>query len=77
MTGPEHYVEAESCLDAAKALATAHDATGASLTVADRLIATAQAHATLALAAATAYPAVVDYYGDEDRSSRGWVEVTT
>ncbi len=64
MRGPEHYREAERLLeemDYADDRAT---------------LAAAQVHATLALAAATAYPAVKDYTGDENGSvSRGWAGV--
>jgi hypothetical protein len=73
MTGPQHYKEAVRLLEQAESDARdpmrkyAEDA---------NLIAAAQVHATLALAAATAYKAVVDYTGDEDGSvSRGWADV--
>ena len=50
MTGPEHYVIAEALL------ADAVSAEGADDAVRARLIARAQVHATLALAAATGVP---------------------
>ncbi|MER6860790.1 MULTISPECIES: hypothetical protein [Streptomyces] len=62
MTGPEHYRKAEALLDtAAKNFLLGKDASSA--------LAAAQAHATLALAAATALPP-----GGPDTASRGtWV----
>lgn len=70
MTGPEHYREAETLL--LNVFKTGkHDAA-----LLDIWVKAAQVHATLALAAATAYPAVKDYSGDEDGSvSRGWNSV--
>lgn len=68
MTGPQHYKEAERIL--------AGDAREEGLEPYEAF-ALAQVHATLALAAATAYPAVKDYYGDEGRESRGWALVTS
>ena len=68
MTGPEHYREAERLT----ALATE----GLPAPQHAAVVAEAQVHATLALAAATAYPAVHAYTGDEDGSvSRGWAGV--
>lgn len=83
MTGPEHYREAERLLAegagvvaeirAAKGDETRRDALGKQ---AMGIWAQAQVHATLALAAATAYQAARDYSGDEDGSlSRGWAGV--
>jgi len=74
MNGPEHYRKAESLVAGARKFAEEHtDAV-------DKVRATlacAQVHATLALAAATAYPAVVTYTGDErGEESRGWAQVT-
>jgi hypothetical protein len=68
MNGPEHYREAERLAELATEAPTAERAM--------YLAAKAQVHASLALAAATAYPAVKDYTGDEDGSvSRGWAGV--
>jgi hypothetical protein len=80
VNGPEHYREAERLLVQAAAVPAAASARGDSLVTAQTghamLAAEAQVHATLALAAATAYPAVKDYTGDEDGSvSRGWAGV--
>jgi len=52
VTGPEHYREAERLLDAS-ALRGSGSAEGGPNPVTTRLIAAAQVHATLALAAAT------------------------
>lgn len=92
MTGPEHYTEAERLLTAAAegARATGRTMADTGKSLADRradtatgaqavglLVSQAQAHATLALAAATAYPAIKDYTGDElGAESRGWAAVT-
>ncbi|MBL3808469.1 hypothetical protein [Streptomyces sp. BRB081] len=68
MTGPEHYARAEQLLTDAADILRPHDEGHCE---ADRLIAEAQAHATLALAAATAL-----LPGDPDSASRGaWVSV--
>lgn len=64
MTGPEHYAEAEHLL--AKRM---------SIAVMDTYVAVAQVHATLALAAATAFQAEVAYCGDENTSTRAWAVV--
>lgn len=77
MTGPQHYQTAEELMyrlpddyDAAESV----EGTSQSILTLQR----AQVHATLALAAATAYPAIKDYSGDEDgRESRGWAGVTS
>lgn len=60
MSGPEHYKEAERLLTLG-------------MPEAERR---AQVHATLALAAATAYPALLDYDGGEGGASREWAGVT-
>ena len=76
MTGPEHYAEAERLI--AQAEIDAYDPMRKYAEDAN-IIAIAQVHATLALAAATAYPAVKDYYGDEPATwaeSRGWAGAT-
>lgn len=67
MNGPEHYREAE------RRLAQAHEVEGE---FADYLMAKAQVHATLALAAATAATQATAYDGDEySARSRGWAGV--
>lgn len=50
MTGPEHYAEAENLLSLARGTAGKDER--------DALLGCAQVHATLALAAATARPAI-------------------
>lgn len=87
MSGPEHYREAErllerhtKALDQVKQMVTASSSSpevaAAAVAVANSLVTCAQVHATLALAAATAYDAARDYTGDEDGSlSRGWAGV--
>lgn len=75
MTGPDHYREAERL--AHEALdddgTPPWDPTARCLALLDA----AQVHATLALAAATAYPAIYRYTGDETGSeARGWAQVT-
>lgn len=80
VNGPDHYREAERLLasiSVAQERARAADTSGETLVaVMAQLAAEAQAHATLALAAATAYPALVTYTGDEDGSvSRSWAGV--
>ena len=74
MNGPAHYREAERLLEQAEIDARdpmrkyAEDA---------NVIAAAQVHATLALAAATAYPAIRDYCGDEATEPRDWAGATS
>lgn len=61
VTGPEHYREAE------RLIVQAHQAqadNGPDCGSAE-ILTEAQVHATLALAAATAYPAIRDYCGDD------------
>jgi len=86
MTGPEHYREAERLLNRCRRNAVTWDlerrqlVDGDDITYAaddgsDDLIA-AQVHATLALAAASAYPAVRTYLGDAEYEQREWASVT-
>lgn len=87
MTGPDHFREAERLAAAYKAAVGDVEKMPGDTTrqIEARLFAAsnarslldkAQVHATLALAAATAYPAVKDWCGDEDGSvSRGWAGV--
>ena len=65
MTGPDHFRASERLLGrTVKEL----DVEQCALTLAE-----AQVHATLALAAATAYPAIRDFRGDENNSTtRAW-----
>lgn len=67
MTGPEHYREAERLLARAADSTTYDEAAG--------ITAQAQVHATLALAAATAIPADVRYYGPDSTADREWAGV--
>ena len=71
MKGAEHYRRAESILASIEAGKFTTDASVANAA------ACAQVEATLALAAATAYPAVCDYLGGEDTSCREWTQVTS
>lgn len=68
MTGPEHYREAESLL------ITAEECVSESVDL-PHLLAAAQVHATLALAAATAATPVNHWLGADDTSGRAWTEV--
>lgn len=63
MHGAEHYEAAERLLSKALLLRSDSDSTPADPGAA-HLVAAAQVHATLALAAATALPTVVEYVGD-------------
>ena len=66
MNGPEHYREAERLIDTASGEQPSADH-------AKVILAAAQAHATLALAAAVAGPVASQYDGDENYArSRGW-----
>jgi hypothetical protein len=88
-SGPEHYREAEQLLAAFATTMSAVNArlvekrTGANagerqaIGLAKLLLDQAQVHATLAQAAATAYPAILAYTGDElGAESRAWTNVT-
>jgi len=69
MSGPAHYRESERLLGRAAEL----EAGPCALTIAE-----AQVHATLALAAATAYPAVRDHWAAADSGTpREWAEVAS
>ena len=76
MTGPGHYRESE------RLLASTQDSGGevasddVTLAISNTLAA-AQVHATLALAAATAYPAVREYWGGDTGTAREWSEVAS
>lgn len=73
MSGPEHYREAERILDEDLVDAAEQQIKPEGAAV---IVAQAQVHATLALAAATAADQATAYDGDEDHSrSRGWAGV--
>ncbi|MDQ3987761.1 MAG: hypothetical protein M3291_00915 [Actinomycetota bacterium] len=72
MTGPQHYREAERQAEVGAELADE-----GRLDDAQVHLALGQVHATLALAAATAYPAVRDYWGDDTDTSREWSGVAS
>lgn len=74
MTGAEHYREAERLLVQADQDVSANMAFTTGEQKSD-VLAAAQVHATLALTAATAYPAARDYYGDESRATQEWAGV--
>lgn len=74
MNGPQHYRAAEQLL--ARVRNNQAPDTDLEALLDANAIARAQVHATLALAAATAYPAVKDWDGDEAGRSGGWAEVT-
>jgi hypothetical protein len=76
VTGPEHYLEAERLLGAVE---KTPDQYGEAAQYCRQELAAAQVHATLALAAATARPAVREYWGSEDgdRDPRAWAEVAS
>jgi hypothetical protein len=74
MTGPEHYEKAQNCLCAA---AEIEDLSPQGHENAMELLTEAQVHATLALAAATAYPAMRDYVDDDGAESRAWAQATS
>jgi len=68
VTGPDHFREAERLIEAAARSFKAGWPDNAAAQAA-----LAHAHATLALAAATAYPAIRDFRGDENNSTtRAW-----
>jgi len=69
VTGPEHYRAAEALLNPAQR----NDGPLVHyVPPTEQQIAMAQVHATLALAAATAYAAEKDWAGDENRSAGEW-----
>jgi len=69
MSGPAHYRESERLLGRAAELEAGPCAVA---------IAEAQVHATLAVAAATAYPAVGDHWAAGDTGTpREWAEVVS
>ena len=79
MTGPEmsvpvHYREAERILTEVDRV---RDRSGDVGGYCQLQLTAAQVHATLALAAATAYPAVRDYYGEDGDTDRGWAGVAS
>ena len=74
MSGPGHYREAERILTEVDRV---RDRSGDVGGYCQLQLAVAQVHATLALAAATAYPAVRDYYGEDGDTDRGWAGVAS
>lgn len=70
MTGPQNYKEAERLIDLGVDLAKR-----GLTTQSEAAVALAQVHATLAVAAATALPASVRYYGDESNADRAWAAI--
>lgn len=73
MNGPEHYAEAERLLGEA----VSWDPDERQTRTDEVVLAAAQAHATLALAAATADAAVQRYIGDENTTDREWTQAIT
>lgn len=73
MTGPEHYAEADQLADTAEYYIA--DLPPDNERHAYMMIRLAQVHATLALAAATALPAVQRYWGGEGEEDRRWSQV--
>ena len=75
LNGPDNYREAQRLLGEVE---TTPDQYGEAAEYARQQLAAAQVHATLALAAATAYRAVCDYCSDEDLdTSRDWAAVAS
>ena len=75
MNGPDHYRESERRLSEVE---KTPDQYGEAAEYCRQQLAAAQVHATLALAAATAYRAVCDYWSDEDLdTSREWAAVAS
>ncbi len=75
MNGPDNYREAHRLLGEVE---TTPDQYGEAAEYTRQQLAAAQVHATLALAAATAYRAVCDYCSDEDLdTSRDWAAVAS
>ena len=75
MNGPDNYVEAERLLADVE---RTPDQYGEAAEYCRQQLAAVQVHATLALAAATAYRAVCDYWSDEDLdTSREWAGVAS
>ncbi|MBA2696959.1 MAG: hypothetical protein H0U62_14235 [Actinobacteria bacterium] len=74
MSGTQHYREAERLL---VEVDKTPDQWGEAAEYCRQQLTAAQVHATLALAAATAYPAVRDYWGNETDTSREWAGVAS
>jgi len=75
LRGPGHYRESERLLTTVD---RARNLTGdAAVEWRRQQLAAAQVHATLALAAATAYPAVREYWGGDTGTAREWSEVAS
>lgn len=69
MTGPQHYAEAERLAQVVSEYPEAFDTAV--------LVALAQVHATLAVAAGTVWPAVREYWGDVEADAHDWARVTS
>jgi len=75
MNGPDNYVEAERLLADVE---RTPDQYGEAAEYCRQQLAAAQVHATLALAAATAYPGVRDHWAAADTGTpRDWAEVAS
>lgn len=68
MNGAGHFREAKKMLKSAETCDETREA---------YYLGAAQVHATLALAAATAYPAIRDWLGDEARDGADWSEAAS
>ena len=75
MNGPDNYVEAERLLADVE---RTPDQYGEAAEYCRQQLAAAQVHATLALAAATAYPAIRDHWAAADTGTpRDWAGVAS
>ena len=76
MNGPDNYVEAGRLLADVE---RTPDQYGEAAEYCRQQLAAAQVHTTLALAAATAYPAVRDYWGIDEAAADGreWAGVAS
>jgi len=74
VTGPEHYLEAQRLL---AEVGQAADQWGEGAEYCRQELTAAQAHATLALAAAAALPAILAYSGEDSGTPREWAEVAS
>lgn len=77
MNGAAHYREAERLLSQAASVPELPGQIEDWLAYRESDLAAAQVHATLALAAATAYPAIRDYCGDDTTEPRDWAGATS
>ena len=82
MNGPKHYREAERLLAGAQGMADTGNGislrNGREVAATEVCLRLAQVHATLALAAATAYPATRDWDGESRATDAfAWTEATS